>query len=679
MADNTQTDLSGYLSQLFGPQPDQNDTAISGFTPQNTTGTPTDEENASPNTSPALQPHRTFGQRLKDFGVSFAKSALTNLGQSMQQRSNPTLFAEQQENQRQQAQMAQEMFRFKNLSEYQTQELGQRQAEVEQAEKEDKANRSLANIKWLQQQHGEGNIVETTKDDPEGSLIEGHYVKSAPGITMNVPDELHGLFKDKTLPVNKSTQGVIERIFGSYETGQAKKKVQDPKFLQNSLDQIDKIYPTTPVQQEDAGGVDIPQFSPANPTAPQLAYSHNNPGNLKFAGQAGAKSGTNGYAKFASPEEGYAALHNQIALDSHRGLNLAQYVAKYAPPAENNTGQYIFQAMDALGAKGSTPLSQIDPEKLAQWQIRKESGASVRPPSTPTGNSDATDNAKFAGNYKSQIQNMWESGDTAGINKLVTSITDSAAKAKRDADAAGQKVTAEDKANMAQAKMDIPDEKLDWMYKQVKSGAVSAQDAEKVLGISDKYGRRRWLDYLGSRGDPLPVPLDGPSRTHLAAIEPVLDSLKKLKVGIAPYAKSDTPGQLAGKRLMYSLGIGDPDGSGGLISTGEMDRIRGATQSLTGLRSNLTTLEQAQIHTPNFWKDSGRLMNDKVDKLIEYLTNQEDKIYKFGAKSGVVQPSGTPTSTGTVPAGKVRVRRKSDGQTGMMSPGFDTTKYEEVK
>lgn len=675
MPDN-QTDLSGWLGQLLGqPQVDQTDSAISGFTPQNTTGADADEETAKPAAN-IPKPPKTFGQRLHEFGNNFAQGFMA--------AQNPTFFQNQQENQRQQQEMERRKFEFGHLSQYQEQTLAMRQGENEQGIADEKANRTLGNIKWLAQQHGEGNIVEASPDDKDAIQIEGHYVKPAPQMSINVPAGLQDIFGTSSIAVNKNTQSVIDRLFGAYETGLNKKKAQDPKFLQDSLDQIDRIYPTTP--QADASkaqpGVQIPEFSPANPSVAQLAYKHNNPGNLKYAGQDGATQGENGFAKFKSPEEGYAALHHQIAMDSQRGLNLAQYIAKYAPLAENATGQYIFQAMNALGVPGRTPLSQIDPEKLAQFQIQKESGSSITAPSAEDAGSAPTDNAKFAANYKAQVRNMFESGDTAGINKLITSITDSEAKAKRDASAAGEKVKADDKAGMADARIQFPDEKLESMYKNIKLGAVNPQDAEKMFGISDKYARRRWAEFLLAKKDPLPVALDGPTRQHLAAIEPVLDSLKKLKLGLQPYAKDTTPGTFAGKRLMYQLGIGDPDGSGGLISTGEMDRIRGAAQSLTGLRTTLATLEQAQIHTPNFWTNSGKLMNDKVDNMINYLENQEQKLYKFGAKSGIVQQDtggGNKSKLGPPPAGKQWVRRKSDGQVGPQSIGaFDPNKYEKV-
>jgi len=110
---------------------------------------------------------------------------------------------------------------------------------------------------------------------------------------------------------------------------------------------------------------------------PQLAAVNNNPGNLKFVHQAGATLGTGGFARFETPEAGYRALVDQIRLDAGRGKTLAQYITKYAPPPENDTGLYIAQACRSLGIDANAPLASLDPAKVAAFQARKESGTIV--------------------------------------------------------------------------------------------------------------------------------------------------------------------------------------------------------------------------------------------------------------------------------------------------------------
>ncbi len=116
--------------------------------------------------------------------------------------------------------------------------------------------------------------------------------------------------------------------------------------------------------------VSIPQTS-------RLAYVNNNPGNLRFAGQDGAQQGEGGFARFNSPQEGVQALQNQIKLDATRGLTLAQFINKYAPPSENDTSKYIRDILNATGATPLTPLASIDIMSLTKAIAQKESGTNI--------------------------------------------------------------------------------------------------------------------------------------------------------------------------------------------------------------------------------------------------------------------------------------------------------------
>ena len=108
-----------------------------------------------------------------------------------------------------------------------------------------------------------------------------------------------------------------------------------------------------------------------------LAAQNNNPGNLRFARQSGAMPGFGGFAQFSTPEAGYQALVDQVQLDAPRGATLGQYITKYAPPSENDTAQYIHQASQALGVHANTLLASLDPNQVAAFQARKESGATL--------------------------------------------------------------------------------------------------------------------------------------------------------------------------------------------------------------------------------------------------------------------------------------------------------------
>jgi hypothetical protein len=113
------------------------------------------------------------------------------------------------------------------------------------------------------------------------------------------------------------------------------------------------------------------------PSSSRLSSMNNNPGNLKYAGQPGATMGAGGFANFSTPQAGLKALQNQISLDASRGMTLAQFVTKYAPPSENNTSQYIQQIAAMTGATPTTRLSQINPDTLTKAVAYKESSTRI--------------------------------------------------------------------------------------------------------------------------------------------------------------------------------------------------------------------------------------------------------------------------------------------------------------
>lgn len=118
------------------------------------------------------------------------------------------------------------------------------------------------------------------------------------------------------------------------------------------------------------------------PKSSRISYVNNNPGNLVYAGQEGAKRGekrSDGtyWAKFSTPDAGFNALQNQVKLDASRGLTLNSFINKYAPSSENDTKTYVTQVSQRLGVDPRTPISQIDTRELAKEIARKESNARI--------------------------------------------------------------------------------------------------------------------------------------------------------------------------------------------------------------------------------------------------------------------------------------------------------------
>ena len=129
-------------------------------------------------------------------------------------------------------------------------------------------------------------------------------------------------------------------------------------------------------EQEAKLRVVIPPSAPSRPNQTQLAAQNNNPGNIEFNNQPGAEK--NGrFAKFNSPEDGYREIHNRITRHIATGDTLGGYIQTYAPSNENNTEAYVRNAEAATGANRNTPLASVDRDRLAAFQAKQESGATV--------------------------------------------------------------------------------------------------------------------------------------------------------------------------------------------------------------------------------------------------------------------------------------------------------------
>ena len=93
-----------------------------------------------------------------------------------------------------------------------------------------------------------------------------------------------------------------------------------------------------------------------------------NPGNLNFAGQAGAtrETGPGGrFAVFRTMEEGIHALSRQLQIYGSRGNDTIKgIISMYAPANENNTKNYIQSVVKKLGSGAEEHLNLKDPAVL---------------------------------------------------------------------------------------------------------------------------------------------------------------------------------------------------------------------------------------------------------------------------------------------------------------------------
>jgi hypothetical protein len=97
--------------------------------------------------------------------------------------------------------------------------------------------------------------------------------------------------------------------------------------------------------------------------AGNLPTRTNNPGDLMFAHQIGAKPypvvGTDGktrvYASFTTIEAGLGALRFQILLDAGRGQTVEQFINGYAPASDgNDPNSYLAFCMKAIDCTDKT-------------------------------------------------------------------------------------------------------------------------------------------------------------------------------------------------------------------------------------------------------------------------------------------------------------------------------------
>lgn len=96
------------------------------------------------------------------------------------------------------------------------------------------------------------------------------------------------------------------------------------------------------------------------PIPGSVAQRNNNPGNLKYVGQAGAiGKDSQGFAIFGSVADGQAALVNQLGLYADRGLTLSQMMNIYAPSSENDTSNYLNYVSNQTGIAPDASLSSF--------------------------------------------------------------------------------------------------------------------------------------------------------------------------------------------------------------------------------------------------------------------------------------------------------------------------------
>ncbi|CAM7668663.1 lytic transglycosylase [Citrobacter sedlakii] len=111
---------------------------------------------------------------------------------------------------------------------------------------------------------------------------------------------------------------------------------------------------------------------------------NNNPGNLNFAGQAGAELERPGgrFARFETSFDGLRALSRQLMLYAGRGINsVEKIISTWAPASDNNnTAAYIQAVSQRLGVDPRVALNMKDPQTMSALMssiIHHENGRNI--------------------------------------------------------------------------------------------------------------------------------------------------------------------------------------------------------------------------------------------------------------------------------------------------------------
>ena len=166
---------------------------------------------------------------------------------------------------------------------------------------------------------------------------------------------------------------------------------------------------------------------------------NNNPGNLNFAGQAGAsrENGNGRFASFNTPEEGIGAMSKQLDLhfngtsakakQAGRPLrSVKDIVEAWAPPSENNTAKYVTDVAKQLGVSPTATLNLKDPATktaLMKAIVVKENGGN---PYTDVQYAAGISGKKATGS--SSLQAIGNVVPQAAMSKVSSSYQDAIAK-----------------------------------------------------------------------------------------------------------------------------------------------------------------------------------------------------------------------------------------------------------
>jgi hypothetical protein len=151
------------------------------------------------------------------------------------------------------------------------------------------------------------------------------------------------------------------------------------------------------------------------------------------------------------------------------------------------------------------------------------------------------------------------------------------------------------------------------------------------------------IAYMSKAGLNEPTALIPAAQNVLTQIDPVLEQIEAAKQELESVKNDNQNFYYAKDFLEYKLG--KDTGVSGLIANLSMAGILGASRILRGGASRTKAIfEEAQQHTPSVWKDSPKLIYDKLTQMEKSIISGKTALYEEGRRSGVPGGPGPATT-----------------------------------
>ena len=111
---------------------------------------------------------------------------------------------------------------------------------------------------------------------------------------------------------------------------------------------------------------------------------------------------------------------------------------------------------------------------------------------------------------------------------------------------------------------------------------------------------------------------------------PRMQMIQRLRAALEPYKNNDVPAGSLLDSILYKLGYAGDQGS--FLSQLNLGSIAQAGSLIRGVSRAQQVLGQAMIHTPNAWRDSSKMMYQKLTEILQNMKDMETATNNFAKK-----------------------------------------------